>query len=350
MITLLDFCSFPWWLMWLLPFLLGLALGWAIWGKYKRKWQDAEDSLSRLKTRISGLEKDLSSSRSSLADAEGEIAIAKGKMREAEIALADCNKKSLELESKVATISNQLSQSNVGVDSATIVSSLAGNTGQSQNIETSIDKVTNDKAKAAKSISPYSKLKADNLQIIEGIGPKMESVLHENGVDTWSKLADQGPDNLRELLAKYGDKYKIVDPTDWSRQAKLASEGDWTGLIALQKELDGNAGASSTPSDSKLEKYMIKHRLIKRYKRDDLKVVEGIGPKIEKLLKDAGINTWEKLSESDADDIQKILDAAGSKFKLSTPKTWPQQAKLAHEEKWEELDEYQDFLNGGREA
>ena len=83
--------------------------------------------------------------------------------------------------------------------------------------------------------------------------------------------------------------------------------------------------------------------------KDDLKAIEGIGPKIEDLLKKAGINTWVLLSNQKAESIQGILDEAGDRFRLADPTTWPRQAKLAAEGKWKELEEYQDFLNGGRE-
>ncbi len=81
---------------------------------------------------------------------------------------------------------------------------------------------------------------------------------------------------------------------------------------------------------------------------NDLKVVEGIGPKIEELLKADGINTWAMLASVDANRLQGILDAAGNRFKMHDPRTWPEQAEMAHEGKWDELKEYQDFLSGGR--
>jgi large subunit ribosomal protein L27 len=85
-------------------------------------------------------------------------------------------------------------------------------------------------------------------------------------------------------------------------------------------------------------------------KPDDLKIVEGIGPKIEQLLKEGGINTWEDLSNAPVERIQEILDAAGPRYQIHDPSTWPAQAKFAAEGKWDELKEYQDMLIGGRDA
>ncbi len=83
-------------------------------------------------------------------------------------------------------------------------------------------------------------------------------------------------------------------------------------------------------------------------KFDDLKVVEGIGPKIEQLLYAAGIKTWKKLSETSPEAIRAILDAGGPQFKSWNPGTWPAQSKLADEAKWEQLKKWQDELHAGR--
>ncbi|MBU1820693.1 MAG: 50S ribosomal protein L17 [Bacteroidetes bacterium] len=82
---------------------------------------------------------------------------------------------------------------------------------------------------------------------------------------------------------------------------------------------------------------------------DDLEKVEGIGPKIAEVLTEAGIDTFAKLAESTPEAIREILDNAGSQFASHDPATWPQQATLAAEGKWDELKTWQDELNGGRE-
>ena len=86
----------------------------------------------------------------------------------------------------------------------------------------------------------------------------------------------------------------------------------------------------------------------KKWKADDLKIVEGIGPKIEELLHDAGIKTWKALSETSADRIREILDAAGPNYNIHDPSSWAQQAGLADQGKWDELKKWQDELNAGK--
>jgi predicted flap endonuclease-1-like 5' DNA nuclease len=82
-------------------------------------------------------------------------------------------------------------------------------------------------------------------------------------------------------------------------------------------------------------------------KKDDLKVVEGIGPKIEELFYNAGIYSFEELANTPASRLKEILEAAGSRFQMHDPTTWPAQSKLASEGKWEELKKWQDELNKG---
>ncbi len=81
---------------------------------------------------------------------------------------------------------------------------------------------------------------------------------------------------------------------------------------------------------------------------DDLTIVEGIGPKIASILKEAGIDTLGELANADAGAVKGILSAAGNSFSVHDPSTWGQQAQMAVEGKWEELKKWQDELDGGK--
>jgi predicted flap endonuclease-1-like 5' DNA nuclease len=87
----------------------------------------------------------------------------------------------------------------------------------------------------------------------------------------------------------------------------------------------------------------------KKIKEDDLKIVEGIGPKIEALFNAAGINTWQDLSVASTEKLQAILDAGGENYVMHNPSTWAKQALLAYEGKWQDLKDLQDSLLGGKE-
>lgn len=61
---------------------------------------------------------------------------------------------------------------------------------------------------------------------------------------------------------------------------------------------------------------------------DDLTRIEGIGPRIAALLKDAGITGFAALATARADRLEAVLAAAGPRFRLAQPATWPEQAAL----------------------
>ncbi|WP_460471862.1 hypothetical protein [Emticicia fontis] len=82
--------------------------------------------------------------------------------------------------------------------------------------------------------------------------------------------------------------------------------------------------------------------------KDDLKIVEGIGPKIEELFNKAGIYTFSQLADTPAARMKEILDKAGSRFQIHDPTTWADQAALARDGKWDELKKWQDELYKGR--
>lgn len=81
---------------------------------------------------------------------------------------------------------------------------------------------------------------------------------------------------------------------------------------------------------------------------DDLKKIEGIGPKIAELITNAGYGTFEALSKTSVENISAILAAAGSRYTMHNPGTWPKQAEMAAAGQWDELKAWQDELDGGK--
>ena len=80
-------------------------------------------------------------------------------------------------------------------------------------------------------------------------------------------------------------------------------------------------------------------------KADDLKKIEGIGPKIASTLVKAGIVTYADLAKAKPAKISEIIEGVRGNH---VPDTWPQQAKLAADGKWDELKVLQDKLDGGK--
>jgi len=83
-------------------------------------------------------------------------------------------------------------------------------------------------------------------------------------------------------------------------------------------------------------------------KADDLKKIEGVGPKAAEAMVNAGLDTFAKVAKADPTKIKDILAAASSRLAHLEPGTWPQQAALAADGKWDALKELQDKLDGGK--
>ena len=105
-----------------------------------------------------------------------------------------------------------------------------------------VNVVTQELAVAEKKAAPASiskKVANDDLQIVEGIGPKIKSILHEGGITTWAKLADASVESIQALLNAAGPAYAIHNPSTWPQQSAMARDGKFAELRAWQAELDG---------------------------------------------------------------------------------------------------------------
>ncbi|PID83573.1 50S ribosomal protein L32 [Candidatus Campbellbacteria bacterium] len=80
--------------------------------------------------------------------------------------------------------------------------------------------------------------------------------------------------------------------------------------------------------------------------KDDLTKIEGVGPKIASVFEENKISTFAKLAKADVKKLKEILEE--NKLSQHDPKTWPKQAKLADEGKWDELEKLQAKLDGGK--
>jgi len=150
--------------------------------------------------------------------------------------------------------------------------------------------------------------------------------------------ADAEAERLRQLLSKHKNDLIIVESERNILRQKMADLEAGTGAPKKAAAAPAVAAAAAAIMFAGT-----------KYKTDDLKIVEGIGAKIEGLLHDAGIKTWKGLSEATADHLKEILDAAGPNYQIHDPGTWPRQAGLADNGDWDGLKKLQDELDGGKE-
>lgn len=103
-----------------------------------------------------------------------------------------------------------------------------------------------------------------------------------------------------------------------------------------------------SPKSPRKKKEIIKELEPKVIIADDLTKIEGIGKKIKELLAAEEIITYAQLSKQSAKKLKAILEAAGNKFSMHNPTSWPKQAKLAATGNWDKFVEMQKELKGGK--
>lgn len=175
-----------------------------------------------------------------------------------------------------------------------------------------------------------------------------------DGVVTFKKTRDDRtyvsilPVDAAEVLAKVAAPKKETAAKAAPVKAAPVAAAPVAEAVAAPVEVEVPA-AEAVVAPAEVETADAAPKAKKAPKLDDLKIIEGVGPKIETLLKEGGINTWAELATTEVDRLKEILDAAGPRYQIHNPSTWPAQAKFAAEGRFDELKEYQEMLIGGRD-
>ena len=133
---------------------------------------------------------------------------------------------------------------------------------------------------------------------------------------------------------------ELVDYNDSMLAAKSSSKKSKSGSKRTRRGKKADAATTDAPA-AKTAKTEVT-------KADDLTKIEGIGPKMAGVFTAAGIGSFSELAAKSADELKAILDAAEGNFAAHDPGTWPEQAKMAADGKWDELKVWQDELDGGK--
>ncbi len=359
---------FWFWFIWMLTaFALGLGIGRWIWGKYARLVKEKNKKLKAFKTKNETLEKDfialkyqLNESekdnkglKASLADSESNIIVLGtqlSRLRQ-EGRVEKIVEKQIKKEIVAPTLPSANAEQVLQVDNSTkeVISDETTITDATSDSSTSItSRVAHNIPSTPSNFLDYSPfIKNKNLKVVEGIGPKIEGILNKAGYVTWQDLADADAETLQNIMHDAGPRYRIHSPQTWQSQIQLCIDKNWLGLIDFQQKLY----AKKTNQDdidvlTKIEKLVAKKLGFVNIEMNDLKIIEGIGPKIEGLLKLGRIHSWEDLAEAPLERIEKILEDGGDRFKLAIPSSWPIQAQYAIQHNWVKLKQYQDEING----
>ena len=159
------------------------------------------------------------------------------------------------------------------------------------------------------------------------------------------------------LISK-SDLVKVLGRGELTATVNLRANAFSASAIAAIEKVGGSATVDATFNREVVAAEQVVTEVVaeekpkkatkKKAEGDDLKLIEGVGPKIADLLINAGIVTFADLAATPVEKVSEILDAAGSKFAMHNPATWADQAALARDGKWDELKELQDKLNAGK--
>lgn len=164
----------------------------------------------------------------------------------------------------------------------------------------------------------------DDLTLIVGVGPFLEKKLNELDIYTFEQISLFDAEDIIRVTRDIGYFAGRIERDDWIGQAAR--------LHRLKTEHPEALKPAAGPDVSNLQ------------------LVEGIGPKIEALLKAGGISTLHDLADAQMERLWEIMDSAGEAYRIHDPETWATQARLAVRGEWELLREYQGELKGGRKV
>src|SRR5690554_781056 len=198
-------------------------------------------------------------------------------------------------------------------------------------------------------VSKDQKVFVHRLDTEEGKNVSFSKVLllDNNGAITLGAPAIEGASVEAKVLQHLkGDKVIVFKKK--RRKGYKKKNGHRQALTQIEIVSIAASGAKTAPT--KKEEAPKKAESKKAAKGDDLTKIEGIGPKASEALASAGVDTFAKLAKKSADQIKEILVNASSTLSHLDSTTWADQAQMAADGKWDELQKWQDELNGGKKA
>jgi predicted flap endonuclease-1-like 5' DNA nuclease/cell division protein FtsB len=359
-------------------FFLGLWLGYILWNRYQKlaeqyrlDKESAQASLSQLNTefgalkgRFTALETERNDLFTRFTTAEADNAQLQQRLQ---VMMGDLNEtlnENLQLETELALQGNGTVAEPITTEESDHAKPIITTETDANSIELSVD------ASGATDMVQELEPTTDLLPEEEALAANELAAETDDDRAGILVTADPEPSAEYEEVDTSGDEFDLVmeDPNDGmaEEQASLRSlrmpddhfsDASFQRLVAAPYEVEMPVISTepaielpSTPAPTLAESpaFVVPPMPLGALKQDDLKIVEGIGPKIEQLLFAAGINSYNQLAEAPVARLREILSEAGPRFAMHDPGTWSAQALLAANGEWENLKAYQDFLNAGK--
>ncbi len=165
----------------------------------------------------------------------------------------------------------------------------------------------------------------DDLTAINGIGPKIEKVLNQLGIKSWEQLATLKAADIKRLDDKLVDFTGRITRDEWVPQAKAIIRNGHQPVTKTPKASNKKSNKNKT---TKLawQQGQTRFGTPGSIHKDDLQVINGIGPVIESALNRRGIKSWEQLASLKAKEIKTIDEALDFPGRIKR-ENWVAQAK-----------------------
>lgn len=371
MITLniLSLCNWPMYLLaWFLPFILGLIFGRSFLGKHKKNITELEQKSTQLNSRASSLKADLEAARKAKSNVDREIKLLQGQLQ-------DKNDRIKSSESRVLLLKKQHDEKieNFKTKLENQIKSIQEKDNSIKTLKAKID-LSETKLKRIE-----KQLRNENNQQIEFESKQEVKPIRINDEEI-NRILDQqatrsdAESNMKEVdrvksalsAASLGKVDKILEKIERKKKKAKLKQQSQKSMVEVSQDISESSKITSfdsssievlPPTPEQLEqrrrgrpkgsknKATLERELGRGRRRDNLKKIEGIGPKIEEALRKIGYKTFKKIASSTPQELKEALVRESTRFKIASTENWPQQAKLAYEDKWNELKKKQDDLD-----
>lgn len=164
----------------------------------------------------------------------------------------------------------------------------------------------------------------DDLKVINGIGPKIEKVLNQLGIQSWQQLATLKVAEINKIDDTLVDFRGRIQRDEWVTQAKAILRNNQQATNQQKEKGSKKTAKATTKKPSPKSK--TKFGTPAATHQDDLKVISGIGPVIETALNNHGIKSWEQLASLKSSEIKAIDETLGFPGRINREQ-WAAQAK-----------------------
>ncbi len=179
---------------------------------------------------------------------------------------------------------------------------------------------------------------------------KQKSALAEEVEDYKQKIADQAKIIYDHQMKARQQEHEYQEHKTAFDSLHAALDTYEQRIKIIQEDLEKSTSKRkpsrkiSQPVTTSISFEHVSKLIGRQVTENDLTLVLGVGPKTAELLQSHGVDTWEKLSATSADDLRKWLDEAGGIYKTQDPTSWARQAMMASHGEWRKLRVYQESL------